>query len=125
MIGPRVFRLPRKTYSDDLSWSANRPMVLELAERMGVPADKFRLDFFGGTMFWVRPEALKPLRELRLASEFDEEQGLLDGDLPHAIERVLSTAVVAAGFKLDDVGGLEEETRASPPDGRNAPTAIA
>jgi hypothetical protein len=125
MIGPRVFRLPRKTYSDDLSWSANRPMVLELAERMGVPADKFRLDFFGGTMFWVRPEALKPLRELHLASEFDEEQGLLDGDLPHAIERVLSTAVVAAGFKLDDVGGLEEETRASPPDGRNAPTAIA
>jgi hypothetical protein len=106
MIGPRVFRLPRDTYSDDLSWSANRPMVLELAERMGVPGDKFRLDFFGGTMFWVRPEALKPLRELRLASEFAEEQGLLDGDLPHAIERALSTAVVAAGYRLENCDGF-------------------
>jgi hypothetical protein len=117
MIGSRVFRLPRETYSEDLSWSANREMVLDLAERMGVPADQFRLDFFGGTMFWVRPEALKPLRELRLSLEFAEEQGLLDGDLPHAVERVLSTAVVAAGYRLESCDGAGvsagEETFAS------------
>ena len=71
------------------------------------------------------PPPKPPRRTILFASVTSEEQGLLDGDLPHAIERVLSTAVVAAGFKLDDVGGLEEETRASPPDGRNAPTAIA
>jgi hypothetical protein len=74
MIGPRAFRLPSETYSEALSWSVNRPMVLALAARMGVPAERFRLDFFGGTMFWVRPEALRPLRELGLAETFEEER---------------------------------------------------
>src|SRR5271166_3632020 len=105
MIGPRAFRLPRENYSEELSWSANRAMVLELAERMGVPSDQFRLDFFGGTMFWVRPEALKPLRDLRLSSALPEEQGLIDGGLAHAIERVFSTSVVAAGYKLANSDG--------------------
>jgi lipopolysaccharide biosynthesis protein len=107
MIGPRVFRLPKPDYPEDLSWSANRPLTLKIAERMGVPADKFKLDFFGGTMFWVRPEALKPLRDLRLAAEMPDERGLTDGDLPHALERVLPTSVLAAGYKLansDDYG---------------------
>jgi lipopolysaccharide biosynthesis protein len=102
MIGPRVFRLPRDSYSEDLSWSANRTMTLKIAERMGVPADKFQLDFFGGTMFWVRPEALKPLRDLRLAADMPAESGLIDGDLPHALERVLPTAVLVAGYRLGD-----------------------
>ncbi len=105
MIGPRAFRLPRENYSEELSWSANRPMVLELAERMGVSSEQFRLDFYGGTMFWVRPEALKPLRDLRLSQVIPEERGLLDGSPGHAIERVFSTAVVAAGYKLANSDG--------------------
>ena len=107
MIGPRVFRLPKAGYPEDLSWSANRPMTLKIAERMGVPADKFQLDFFGGTMFWVRPEALKPLRDLRLAADMPHESGLIDGDLPHALERVLPTSVLVAGYKLADSDGYE------------------
>jgi lipopolysaccharide biosynthesis protein len=102
MIGPKAFRLPNANYPEDLSWAANRPTVLKIAERMGVPADRFRLDFFGGTMFWVRPEALKPLRDLRLTAEIPDERGLVDGDLPHALERVLPTSVLAAGYKLAD-----------------------
>jgi hypothetical protein len=43
-----------------------------------------------------RPEALKPLRDLRLSSAIPEEQGLLDGCPGHAIERVFS----AAGYRL-------------------------
>ena len=107
MIGPRVFRLPKADYPEDLSWSANRLMTLELAERMGVPADKFQLDFFGGTMFWVRPEALKPLRDLHLAADMPYENGLIDGDLPHALERVLPTSVLMAGYKLADSESYE------------------
>ncbi len=107
MIGPRAFRLPNASYSEDLSWSANRSMTLKLAERMGVPAAKFRLDFFGGTMFWVRPEALKPLRDLRLGADMPCESGLVDGDLPHALERVLPTSVLVAGYKLADCDGRE------------------
>ncbi len=67
MIGPRAFRMPSETYSEDLSWSINKDRVLQLAEAMGVPRDRFRLDFFGGTMFWARPEALAPLRKLALS----------------------------------------------------------
>ena len=105
MIGPRAFRLPNETYSEELSWSVNRPTVLELAARMGVPAERFRLDFFGGTMFWVRPEALRPLRALRLAETFGEEKALLDGGLEHATERLFATSVVAAGYRLADSDG--------------------
>jgi lipopolysaccharide biosynthesis protein len=107
MIGPRAFRLPNEGYSEDLSWAGNRPMTLKIAERMGVGADKFQLDFFGGTMFWVRPEALKPLRDLRLAADMPSESGLVDGDLPHALERVLSTSVLVAGYKLAESDGCE------------------
>jgi lipopolysaccharide biosynthesis protein len=102
-----VFRLPKAGYPEDLSWSANRRMTLKIAERMGVPADKFQLDFFGGTMFWVRPQALMPLRDLRLAAEMPYEGGLIDGDLPHALERVLPTSVLVAGYKLADIDGNE------------------
>jgi hypothetical protein len=107
MIGPKTFRLPKADYPEDLSWSANRPLTLKIAERMGVPADRFQLDFFGGTMFWVRPEALKPLRDLRLAAEMPYERGLTDGDLPHALERVLPTSVLVAGYKLADSDDYE------------------
>jgi lipopolysaccharide biosynthesis protein len=107
MIGPRAFRLPKEGYSVDLSWSANRSMTLKIAERMGVPADEFQLDFFGGTMFWVRPEALKPLTKLGLAADMPYESGLIDGDLPHAIERVLPTSVLVAGYKLANCDGRD------------------
>jgi GT2 family glycosyltransferase len=105
MIGPRAFRLPSETYSEDLSWSVNRRKVLELAARMGVPAERFKLDFFAGTMFWVRPEALRPLRDLGLESSFPDERGLLDGGLEHATERLFATSVVAAGYELADSDG--------------------
>ena len=107
MIGPRVFRLPSETYSEELSWSDNKQQVLELAEKMGIPRDRFRLDFFGGTMFWVRPEALAPLRKLKLSGQFPEEKGLLDGALEHATERLFGPAVVAAGYRVADSDGYE------------------
>jgi lipopolysaccharide biosynthesis protein len=126
MIGAKVFRLPKAGYSEDLSWSANRPMTLKITERMGMPADKFQLDFFGGTMFWVRAEALKPLRDLHLAADMPHESGLIDGDLPHALERILPTSVLVAGYKLADSDGYAvtqapEGTSAGPPHPSNRP----
>jgi hypothetical protein len=107
IIGPRAFRLPSESSPLEPSWGKTRPKVLELAARMGVAADEFRLDFYGGTMFWARPEALRPLRDLKLASAFPEEQGLLDGGLEHATERLFTTSAVVAGFKLADSDGYE------------------
>jgi hypothetical protein len=48
----------------------------------------------------VRPKALKPLAQLHLGADMPHEGGLIDGDLPHAIERVLPTSVLVAGFQL-------------------------
>ena len=56
-------------------------------------------------MFWVRPEALAPLRRLKLSEAFPEEQGLLDGGLEHAVERLFGAAVTAAGYRLEDCDG--------------------
>jgi hypothetical protein len=109
MIGSSAFRLPRNTYNDRLSWSTNRTLVLRYAEAMGVPPEKFQLDFFGGTMFWVRPEALKPLRDLKLADAIPPESGRLDGGPEHAVERLLSTAVVIAGYRLAESDRLPVE----------------
>ena len=107
IIGPRTFRLPSETSPLEPSWGKTRPKVLELAAKMGVAADEFHLDFYGGTMFWARPEALQPLRDLRLASAFPEEQGLLDGGLEHATERLFTTSALVAGFNLADSDGYE------------------
>lgn len=121
MVGPGAFRLPSESYSEALSWSINRDRVLALAERMGVPRDRFRLDFFGGTMFWVRPEALAPLRSLALSGDFPEETGLLDGGLEHATERLFGAAVVAAGYRLvssDGYGARVGDPERAGADGR-------
>jgi lipopolysaccharide biosynthesis protein len=98
MIGPKVFRLPKAGYPQALSWSANRPMTLKTAERMGMPSRQVSTRFlWRKTIFLVRPEALKPLRDLHLAADMPCESGLIDGDLPH--ERVLPTSVLVAGYK--------------------------
>ena len=123
MIGPRAFRLPSAAYSESLSWGTdNRETILELAERMGVARDRFHLDFFGGTMFWARPEALGPLRSLRLAATFPDEQGRLDGALEHAVERLFAASTVAAGFRLADSDGLSVSEGSPRATGRTALT---
>lgn len=105
MIGPRAFRYPNAALPETAAWSVNKDEVLRLAGRMGVPADRFRLDFFGGTMFWVRPAALAPLRGLKLSDAFAEERGLNDGGLEHSLERLFAAAVVAAGYRLGEIDG--------------------
>jgi hypothetical protein len=107
MIGPRAYRYPSSLCDETRSWGGNRARVLELALRLGSNVEKFRLDFFCGTMFWVRPEALLPLRRLALSYQFREDAGLIDGGLEHAVERLFTASVEQARFQVEGVSGLD------------------
>lgn len=89
MIGSRRFRLPNEWKDADAAWGTNKAMTLDLLQAMGM-APGSPLDFFAGTMFWVRRGALEPLKRLDLSlASFPEEAGQQDGTLQHALERVL------------------------------------
>jgi len=81
-------------------WDQNREHAEELARRMGLdlplPA---HFDFPQGTMFWVRPAALRPMLDLGLSwDDFPKEPLPIDGTMLHALERLLPFAAAKAGF---------------------------
>ena len=56
--------------------------------------------FSEGTMFWYRPDALKPLFDLNLQYEdFPEEPIGVGGTIPHAIERLPGFVVQNNGYE--------------------------
>ena len=84
-------------------WMANRTRVVGLAAAMDTPV---ACAFFEGSMFWVRPSALAPMRGLGLTTEeFEAEAGQLDGALHHAIERTFTLSAMAAGYDVLDLSG--------------------
>ena len=93
LIGPASFFRTRRFY-----WMDNKAHVEKLCHRME-PNAPIHLGFFEGSMFWVRPKALAPLRRLDLQPhDFDAEEGQLDGTLHHAIERIFTLAALAVGY---------------------------
>jgi hypothetical protein len=109
LVGCRSLRLPTPALPLKEAWGskANFNKVQALARRMGAGKGGAPLDFFAGSMFWVRPQALEPFRRLNLArDDFGDERGQLDGELQHAIERLFPFAVRSGGFRVADVPPL-------------------
>jgi hypothetical protein len=105
LLGAEAFRVAGPDIAD-FYWRKNRELVALLLGKLGQDRARVEPDFFAGTMFWVRPEALAPLRGLRLSGDFEADQGKTDGALEHAVERVLSIAVKCAGYKIGEINGL-------------------
>jgi lipopolysaccharide biosynthesis protein len=83
-------------------WDGNLEMATDLAKTMGIegPLPPF-FDFPVGSMFWVRPDALRPLLELRLDwNDYPEEPVPADGTILHALERLLPFAARTAGYRF-------------------------
>jgi lipopolysaccharide biosynthesis protein len=99
LVGPEGHVLSLRSF-----WGSNRVRVNELAYRMGLPpVEPEHLAFVGGSMFWARTAALRPLLELDLdADDFEPEAGQVDGTLAHAIERAMALSVLRAGLRLTD-----------------------
>ncbi|CAM5495818.1 Rhamnan synthesis protein F OS=Afipia felis OX=1035 GN=NCTC12722_01217 PE=4 SV=1 [Afipia felis] len=91
LVGPARFRLPndyRHSYED--TWGRNNEAATKmLATTLGCSGEGLQLDFFAGTMFWIRKELFNRLKPLALTLEsFPEEAGQPDGTLQHALERI-------------------------------------
>lgn len=84
-------------------WGANRRNVEYLAARLGLPPPEVESDtFVAGSMFWVRPQALRPLFDAHLGmDEFEAEAGQVDGTLAHAVERIFLLAARYAGYRTE------------------------
>jgi len=105
MIGSRVFRL-RGSKTLSMFWRHNRFNMQNIIRELGGNPERVEPDFFEGTMFWVRTRAFDKLRDLRLSSRFLHEQGVKDGALEHAIERIFATSVTLAGYHIEDTDAL-------------------
>jgi hypothetical protein len=104
LVGPRRFRAVSAGEARRDLLGRNRRAAVAIADRMGSAIKEEAFDFFEGTMFWARPQALAPLRRLRLSEDFAApEAGLGDGALEHAVERLFNHAARAAGFRVADV----------------------
>lgn len=84
-------------------WGANQKSVEYLCARLGFETPASEEKFAAGTMFWVRTASLRPLLDAHLSpSEFESEQGQVDGTLAHALERIFMISVDAAGYSVMD-----------------------
>ena len=88
MIGSQRFRLPNDYQPTDVAWGKNKDETERLALKLGLKSEEIKLDFFAGTMFWIRQSVLESLRTLDAKIEdFPPEPGAVDGDLAHAFDR--------------------------------------
>lgn len=82
-------------------WDENRTIANALAARMGLSLPlPNHFDFPLGTMFWARPQALKPLMDLGIGwDEYPDEPLAIDGTLLHALERLVPFSAEHAGYQ--------------------------
>jgi lipopolysaccharide biosynthesis protein len=103
MIGSGRFRLPNEFTREEGAWGENRASTLKMATRLGIPPEGFVLDYFAGTMFWVRAATLEPLRFLNLSmADFPKEPSKVDGELHHAVERLFGVLASLNGMVLEN-----------------------
>jgi len=82
-------------------WDENRDIADRLAKRMKMRRPlPTHFDFPVGTMFWTRPEALRPMFDLNLtARDYPEEPLPIDGTILHALERLLPFVAEKSGYR--------------------------
>lgn len=98
-IGPKGHYISLETYigSNEAHMQAllNDIELADKPERLELQA----YGYFGGSMFWVNLQAIKPLLDLFLMSEdFESERGQIDGTMAHAVERMLSVVAQLQGL---------------------------
>jgi hypothetical protein len=99
MIGCKKYRIGLTNNDKKHGYEVNRENMTILLKKLKVKDSK--LDFFGGTMFWIRWEILeKYFKSSKLSSEFFNDPYSNDGRMAHAMERVFACLVRDSGNNL-------------------------
>jgi lipopolysaccharide biosynthesis protein len=100
LIAPEGHVVPGSFY-----WGKNETKVHMLAQQAGIPWNKQNFQFVAGSMFWFKPAAIYPITLLELnRSDFEDEQGQVDGTLAHALERFVGLLAQSTGFRIMEIG---------------------
>lgn len=96
MVGIERYYLSNQKY-----WGADKANTTQLLFEMGVikQEEEPELGFFAGSMFWFKPQAFVPLK--LISNEhlmFEPENGMQDGTLAHAVERIFCQVARHQGF---------------------------
>ncbi|SDI96480.1 Glycosyl transferase family 2 [Vreelandella titanicae] len=84
---------PQRLFMSQLSMRfGNGPWLEKLAPRVNVSLES-DWGFFAGSMFWCRPQALSALAAEVAPLMFEPETGEQDGELSHALERLVGGVV--------------------------------
>lgn len=88
-------------------WDCNRYRIEELLNRISVEVNPREITFAAGSMYWVKPAALRLVDKLGLTPfDFESETGQDDGTLAHVMERAIGVLVETAGYTIQEVGEL-------------------
>jgi O-antigen biosynthesis protein len=81
-------------------WPKNFEVSSTLASRLNISILRdYCPEYPAGSMFWGKASLVRPLLELNLQFEdFPDEKGQLDGELNHAIERMIGAIARAQGL---------------------------
>jgi len=96
-----VFPDPYEPDLPQLRWSKNYEVSLALANKLGIKISKdYCPEYPAGSMFWAKASIVRPLLDLNLQfDDFPPEKGRLDGELSHAIERMIVPVAHAQGLR--------------------------
>jgi lipopolysaccharide biosynthesis protein/glycosyltransferase involved in cell wall biosynthesis len=97
----------------DKGWGLNKDIALKHFPNSAINTyDEF---FFPtGSMFWFRPQALDSLKSKEInLTDFETEDGKIDGTLAHTIERMFGILPLEAGYKIKKVFFPEEIRRSA------------
>ncbi|MGE3882320.1 MAG: rhamnan synthesis F family protein [Flavobacteriaceae bacterium] len=110
VVGPARFRLPNAHIDAGQALGQNADAARQLFQLIFGTDEGFTVDFFAGTMFWFRREALEPLKNVEKPEElFETEKGLLDGLPEHAFERLLPAVANKSGYMIADTDGIQPD----------------
>ncbi|MBI5330555.1 MAG: hypothetical protein HZB71_08085 [Betaproteobacteria bacterium] len=107
VLGPERLRLPSPRFGLEESLENEWEQVSAVMRARWGGDRSSEIEFFAGSMFWFRPEALAALREPPPGGwSFAPEPIPGSGSLAHALERLLPTAAKLSGYRVESLPPL-------------------